>query len=271
MAIGRGLDALFSSNVVSQGTEVAEININLVEPRPEQPRKRFDREQLQTLADSIAQHGVIQPIIVVKSGEGYKIIAGERRWRAAKTAGLKTIPAIVRDYDELAAAEISLIENLQRENLNPIEEALGYKMLMEQFGLTQENVSAKVGKSRSAVANTLRLLSLDEEIKDMLEAGTISTGHARALLAISDRDTRMEAAKKAESGVLTVRQTESYTSAGKRAKKKEQKQEYPDVAEKLEKKLGTRVRITGEEKGRIEISFYSLEDLIRIVEILESK
>ena len=201
MALGQGLDAFFNQNEVTNLKQndtdgVKELKITEVEPRREQPRKHFDPEQLQLLANSIAQHGVIQPIIVTEPKDGvYRIIAGERRWRASRMAGLTTIPAIVRSYDALAQAEIALIENLQREDLNPIEEALGYQSLMEQFGLTQEKVSEKVGKSRSAVANMLRLLALDKEIQEMLVEGELTSGHGRALLAVDDEKKRLEMAK----------------------------------------------------------------------------
>ncbi len=246
----------------------------MIEPRPDQPRKVFNKEQLQELADSIAEHGVIQPIILVNGENGYyRIIAGERRWRASKLAGLTEIPAIVRDYSEVQAAEIALIENLQREDLNPIEEAMGYKSLMERFGLTQDKISERVGKSRSNVANMLRLLNLDPEIQSMVQEGKISAGHARALLAIPEKAARIDAAGKIVSEGLTVRQIEqlSKRTPKKAVKKPAASKEaamYPDVEKELSEKFGTKVNIKGGEKGKIEIEFYSMDDLIRIVDLL---
>lgn len=274
MAMGRGLDALFDSPARSDdsGSRVKELRLSEVEPRADQPRKHFDREQLQLLANSIAQHGVIQPIIVLEDKDGiYRIIAGERRWRAARLAGLETIPAIVRTYDEQTAAEVALIENLQREDLNPIEEALGYQSLMLQFGFTQEQVSERVGKSRPAVANTLRLLSLDSEIQNMIVLGKLTSGHARALLGIEDAGKRLELAKKAAEDGLTVREMEQAAKEGrpKRAPAKHSGAAYPDVEKDLQDKFGTKVRISGTEKGKIEFYYYSEEDLIRLIDMME--
>ena len=215
--LGQGLDTLFgvtSRNETSSETEgtseVRVIKTSLIEPRRDQPRKNFDREQLQALANSISEHGVIQPIIVVEGQNGYySIIAGERRWRASKLAGLTEMPAIVRTYDELQIAEVALIENLQREDLNPIEEAMGYKTLMEKFSMTQDKVSERVGKSRSNIANMLRLLSLEDEIKEMLAENKLSMGHARALLSLPEGKERVQAAKRIISEGLNVRQAES--------------------------------------------------------------
>ena len=277
MAMGRGLDALFDAAPAvfskKDGDMVKEVKLSNIEPRKDQPRKHFDREQLQLLANSIAQHGVIQPIIVTEGENGmYSIIAGERRWRASKMAGLSTIPVVVRSYDALAAAEVALIENLQREDLNPIEEAMGYKSLMEQFGLTQEKVSEKVGKSRPAVANTLRLLALENEIQEMLVEGTLSSGHGRALLAVEDTTKRLAMAKKAAENSLTVREMEQLARETKRSpeRKKNSSSFYPDVAKDLKDKFGTKVKITGESKGKIELYYYSEEDLIRIIDIIQN-
>lgn len=277
--LGRGFDSLFEKTDIladdlNGGDERArKLKVSMIEPRPDQPRKIFNQEQLQELADSIAEHGVIQPIIVVKGENGYyNIIAGERRWRASKLAGLTEIPAIVRSYTDVQAAEIALIENLQREDLNPMEEALGYKSLMDRFGLTQEKISERVGKSRSNVANMLRLLNLDSEIQIMVQNGKISAGHARALLAIPERDKRLETAQHIVEQGLTVRQAEEI---GKSVPKKKAKStakksvagEYPDVEKDLAEKFGTKVKIKGKEKGKIEIEYYSMEDLIRIIDI----
>ena len=273
MAMGRGLDALFDSpSQTESDSRVKELRLSQVEPRPDQPRKHFDREQLQLLANSIAQHGVIQPIIVLEGNDGvYRIIAGERRWRAARLAGLETIPAIVRTYDKQTAAEVALIENLQREDLNPIEEALGYQSLMTQFGFTQEQVSERVGKSRPAVANTLRLLSLENEIQNMIVSGKLTSGHARALLGIEDSQKRLEMAKKAAEEGLTVREMEQAAkeSRPKRPSAARPKRAYPDVEKDLRDKYGTKVRICGEEKGKIEFYYYSEEDLIRLIDMME--
>lgn len=281
--LGRGFDSLFektdfaSEDLNGANESAMKIKISMIEPRPDQPRKVFDQEQLQELADSIAEHGVIQPIIVVKGENGYyNIIAGERRWRASKLAGLAEIPAIVRQYTDEQAAEIALIENLQREDLNPMEEALGYKSLMDKFGLTQEKISERVGKSRSNVANMLRLLNLDADIQVMVQSGKISAGHARALLAVPEREKRIEAAKMIAEQGLTVRQIEELGKTSPKKKKKSSAKkpmmaEYPDVEKDLGERFGTKVKITGKEKGKIEIEYYSIEDLIRIIDIFDLK
>ena len=275
--LGQGLDALFgetetdSTEKKEQG-DVVMLRTSFVEPRRDQPRKNFDREQLQALANSISEHGIIQPIIVTEGNNGYySIIAGERRWRAAKIANLTEIPAIVRSYDELQIAEVALIENLQREDLNPIEEALGYKTLMEKFSMTQDKVSERVGKSRSNVANMLRLLSLEDEIKEMLAQNRLSMGHARALLSLPEGALRIEAAKKIADEGLTVRAVEALAKEDKKPEKKKKTEKtsvYPDVERMLSEKYGTKVRIKGNRKGKIEIEFYSVKDLTRIVDLL---
>lgn len=277
MALGKGMDAFFDSPVVNivktEGDVVRELKLTDVEPRKDQPRKHFDREQLQLLANSISQHGVIQPIIVTEGSNGiYSIIAGERRWRASKLAGKTTIPAVIRSYSALAAAEVALIENLQREDLNPIEEALGYQSLMEQFGLTQEKVSEKVGKSRPAVANTLRLLSLEPEIQEMLVEGVLSSGHGRALLGVEDTHLRLKMATKASQENLTVREMETLARETKKtpSKRKTAGNFYPDIEKDLKEKFGTKVKLTGEKKGKIELYYYSEEDLIRLIDIIQS-
>jgi len=278
-ALGLGVDALFGGKsyedeVLTQEStnEVKMIKTSLIEPRKDQPRKTFDREQLQALANSIAEHGVIQPIIVVEGQNGsYSIIAGERRWRASKLAGLSEMPAIVRTYDELQIAEVSLIENLQREDLNPIEEALGYKTLMERFSMTQDKVSERVGKSRSNIANMLRLLSLEDEIKEYLSQNKLTMGHARALLSLPGGKERVEAAKRIISEGLNVRQVESLGKEKKSDTKPREKKEgvYPDVERTFSKKCGTKVRIKGNRKGKIEQVFYSVADLTRLVDLLD--
>ncbi|MBE7033072.1 MAG: ParB/RepB/Spo0J family partition protein [Ruminococcaceae bacterium] len=276
--LGQGLDALFASTNLEEENlseenlnEVKMIKTSLIEPRRDQPRKNFDREQLQALANSILEHGVIQPIIVVEGQNGYySIIAGERRWRASKLAGLSEMPAIVRTYDELQIAEVALVENLQREDLNPIEEALGYKTLMDKFSMTQDKVSERVGKSRSNIANMLRLLSLEDEIKEMLSQSKLTMGHARALLSLPGGKERVEAARKILSEGLNVRQVESLGKEKKTGSKPREQKEgvYPDVERTLSEKYGTKVRIKGNRKGKIEIEFYSVADLTRIVDLL---
>lgn len=278
--LGQGLDALFSksgsldeeASEKEQG-EVRMIKTSLIEPRRDQPRKNFDREQLQALANSISEHGVIQPIIVTEGKNGYySIIAGERRWRASKLANLIEIPAIVRTYDEMQIAEVALIENLQREDLNPIEEALGYKTLMDRFSMTQDKVSERVGKSRSNIANMLRLLSLEDEIKEMLAQNTLTMGHARALLSLPEGKSRIEAAKKIVAEGLNVRQAEALKDAKdapKKAPRGAKISAYPDVERTLSQKFGTKVRIKGVKKGKIELEFYSVADLTRIVDLLD--
>lgn len=276
--LGQGLDALFEKTDSFSGesdfdkSEVVMLKTSLVEPRRDQPRKNFDREKLQALANSVSEHGIIQPIIVTEGNNGYySIIAGERRWRAAKIANLSEIPAIIKGYDELQIAEVALIENLQREDLNPIEEALGYKTLMDKFSMTQDKVSERVGKSRSNVANMLRLLSLEDEIKDMLAQNRLSMGHARALLSLPEGSVRIEAAKKIADEGLTVRAVEALAKEDTvpvKKKKSEKTSVYPDVERMLSEKYGTKVRIKGNRKGKIEIEFYSVKDLTRIVDLL---
>ena len=273
--LGQGLDALFGGSsfeeVSSESSgEVKMIKTSLIEPRRDQPRKNFDREQLQALANSIAEHGVIQPIIVVEGENGYySIIAGERRWRASKLAGLSEMPAIVRTYDELQIAEVALVENLQREDLNPIEEAMGYKTLMDKFSMTQDKVSERVGKSRSNIANMLRLLSLEDEIKVMLAENKLTMGHARALLSLPTGSGRVDAAKKIISEGLNVRQAENLGKEMSPKKPRISKDSvYPDVERTLSQKFGTKVRIKGNRKGKIEMEFYSVADLTRLVDLL---
>lgn len=277
-SLGRGYDSLFSptegpAELLFDNETAVRIKLSQLEPDPDQPRKSFEREQLQELADSIAEHGVIQPIIAVKGDNGYyRIIAGERRWRAAKIAGLQEIPVIVRDYSDAQAAEISLIENLQREDLNPIEEAMGYKSLIDRFGFTQDKISERVGKSRSNVANMLRLLGLDPEIQAYVRAGRLSTGHARALLAVTERDKRLALADRVMNEGLTVRQVEELAKGGPKPKKPPAPREraaYPDIEKDLSAKFGTKVKIKGGTKGKIELEYYSAEDLIRIIDILK--
>ncbi|MBE7020989.1 MAG: ParB/RepB/Spo0J family partition protein [Ruminococcaceae bacterium] len=277
--LGRGLNTMIQSvDLEPKDNIVSQLNIIDVEPNRDQPRKNFDKESLEALSGSIKEIGVILPIIVVKTASGrYQIIAGERRWRAAKLAGLKTIPAIVKSYDDKEAAEVALIENLQREDLNPIEEAKGYKSLMDGFSMTQEEISKRVGKSRSAVANSLRILNLPDEIIKYLITGEISQGHGRALLAIEDNLIKIEIAKRIIKEGLNVRQVEALVKAlsEKKPKKKKKKTTQLDIEikaleEKFEKSLSTKVRIKhGAKKGKIEIEYYGNDDLERIWKIFQ--
>ncbi|MDR0405333.1 MAG: ParB/RepB/Spo0J family partition protein [Clostridiales bacterium] len=278
--LGRGLGALipdYDENAVASGA--VELKLIDVEPNGSQPRSDFDKEKLRELADSITAHGVIQPILVVKNGARYQIIAGERRWRASKLAGLKTIPAIVRDYDELKVFEVALIENLQREDLNPIEEASGYKSLIDRFGMTQEKISERVGKSRSAVANALRLLSLPSEAVALISAGTLSVGHAKVILSLPAR-LQAEAARQIAAKGLTVRETEAYVKSllhparSKTEEHSELKAYLSSIETDVSRAMGTKVRIrhgASSGKGKIEIQYYSNEDLERLLNRLVKK
>ena len=249
------------------------IKISKIEPNREQPRKNFDKEALEALSDSIKQHGVISPITVQKKGERYIIIAGERRWRAARMAGLTEIPAYVGDYSEREIAELSLIENIQREDLNPIEEAQAYKRLMTEFDLKQDEVAKRVSKSRSAITNTMRLLKLSEEVQNYLINGTLSEGHARALLGTEDVEAQNRLAKKVIEENLSVREIEKLIKNLDKPEKvktpvnNEYDVFYKDIAEKLKVSLGTKVSVSGkgDGAGKIEIEFFSNDELDRLV------
>lgn len=277
--LGRGLDALYDNTEAAEAEQkdLIELRISMIEPNHDQPRKDFDEDALITLSNSIAEHGIIQPIIVSPSENGfYKIIAGERRWRAAKMAGLREIPAIVRTYEKQKAAEVAMLENLQREDLNPIEEAEGYKNLMENFGLTQESLSRSLGKSRSAIANSVRILSLPQNIIDMVRNGLISEGHARTLLSIEDDAEKQRLAEEIINGKLSVRDTEKIAGEKKTAKKIAEKKEISPEIKEMEKRLsdnfGSKVKIiTGRKKGKIEIEYYGTDDFTRIMEKLGLK
>ena len=270
--LGRGFYDIYDDNTFEKGTGQA-LRISDIEPRRDQPRKTFDRESLEVLADSIAAYGVLQPIIVRENASApglYEIIAGERRWRASKMAGLTEIPAIVFDGDELRAAQVALIENIQREDLNPVEEAFGYGALIEKFGLTQEQVAKQVGKSRSAVANMLRLLDLPDEALEMLKSGDITAGHARALLGLSDDDQIMDLANKIVARGLSVREVEyAVKRINQRIDEAEEERVHPQVSvhmKELERKamsaLGRKVRISRSSKRRVvELTYDSDEDL----------
>lgn len=296
--LGRGLDAMISDTSKPRQAEkspgkpsgkreqedskskVFTVKIAEVEPSRKQPRKQFDEDALLELAESIKQFGVLQPLLVQKREDYYEIIAGERRWRASKLAGLKDIPVIVKDFSEQEAVEISLIENIQRENLNPIEEAAAYKRLMEEFHLKQDTIAERVAKSRTAVTNSMRLLKLDERVQQMLIDEMLTTGHARALLAIEDKEMQHGAAVKVFDEKLSVRETEKLVKEilNPREEEKEEKSDraqdlvYEQLEEKIKGIIGSKVAIRrrSRDKGRIEIAYYSQEELERIVELLET-
>ena len=291
--LGKGLDSLIPENksvksVQSQSvskvdeTEVKSLEqmmkINMVEPNRDQPRKKFEEDALLELADSIKQFGVLQPLLVRKRKDYYEIIAGERRWRAAKLAGLKEVPVIVKDYTEQEIVEIGLIENIQRENLNPIEEAMAFKRLLEEFNLKQDEVAERVSKSRTAVTNSMRLLKLDEKVQQMIIDDMISTGHARALLAIDDKKLQYELANKVFDEKLSVRETEKLVKDIKSPKKEKVKKEvernflYEDLENRMKEVMGTKVSIAskGKGKGKIEIEYYSDSELERMFDMIMS-
>lgn len=279
--LGSGLEALFGAeSVAEEQLDCAFLPISKVESAENQPRTRFDDESLEALSDSIARHGVIQPITVRRLSSGYyRIIAGERRWRAAKMAGLDVIPARVVEADDRDAAVLALVENLQREDLNPVEEAKGIRSLINEFGYTQEAAASQINKSRSAVTNSLRLLSLPEEVCSMLEDGRLSAGHARALLPLESRELIMAVAEAVLRQGLSVRQTELLvkkqlaSEAGKARKKKPDPTNVytAELEERLLSRLGRRVKISsGAKKGKIEIEYYGNEDLDRVIAALDA-
>lgn len=286
--LGRGLEALFGAfdnndnykNITTQkkgnDTGVLEIDINKIKPNPNQPRKNFDQDALNELAASIKVHGIVQPIVLNQQPDGqYLIIAGERRWRAANICGLKTVPAVIKNYTDKQIKEISIIENLQREDLNPIEAARAIKELMDEYGLTQETVSDRIGKSRSNVANTLRLLSLYPDVMEMVEKGKISSGHARCLVVIEDPKEQIRLAQMVVSKNLSVRDLEkavkAYTNPTKKVVvKEEQSLELKELINQMQKTFATKVSAIGNDsKGRIYIDYYTRDDLDRIAELLE--
>lgn len=299
--LGKGLGAIFGEDVVKENKEETEkkakakaeakaaeemdekgrilmLKLDLVQPNKEQPRKTFDEEKINELAESIKNYGVLQPLLVQKNDSFYEIIAGERRWRAAKAAGLKEVPAVLKEYSKQEAMEISLIENVQRADLNPIEEALGYRQLIDEFGLTQEEIAVRVAKSRTAITNTMRLLKLDEQIQNMLVQGVITSGHARALLSLEDTQMQLKAAKEILDKKLSVRETERLVKRLQKeasGEKKEEKKKdetlaliYQDLEDRMKSVMGTKVSIHNKDKnkGRIEIEYYSEAELERIVE-----
>ena len=275
--LGKGLGALMG-DIVEESVQKSPyqlLPLHKVEPNPHQPRRDFDPEELQSLADSIALHGVMQPLTVRELDNGYyQIIAGERRWRAARMAELREIPAVIIQADDKKVMELALIENLQRQDLNPVEEALGYRTLMDEYGLTQEETAARVGKSRPAVANTLRLLNLCEDVLDMIRDGRLSAGHARAIAALKAEKQQKEIAQKVAALGLSVRQTELLCANAQRtpAKPKPVTLEVDYVAEcekKLSKVLGRGVKIVnGKKKGRFELDFYDQDDLQNLIDML---
>lgn len=290
--LGKGLDSLIPDAVGEakskkeaskendsreKGTQETIVKITMVEPNRKQPRKNFDEDSLQELSDSIRQVGLIQPILVQDRKDHYEIIAGERRWRAAKMAGLKEIPVIIRDYTEQEIMEISLIENIQREDLNPIEEAQAYKRLLTEFNLKQDEVAERVAKSRAAVTNSIRLLKLCDKVQQMVIDDMISTGHARALLAVEDPEEQFTLAQQIFDQKLSVREVEKLVKNLHKPEKQKQKKEnqtiqviYQDIEDKLKQKLSTKVTVTpkGEGSGKIEIEFYNHEDLDRLLDII---
>lgn len=291
--LGKGLDSLIVPNKNVESSEDNKnkkeskeeiipgeqmMKINMVEPNRDQPRKNFEEDALLELADSIKQFGVLQPLLVRKQKDYYEIIAGERRWRAAKMAGMKEVPVIVKEFTEQEIVEIGLIENIQRENLNPIEEAMAYKRLMEEFGLKQDEIAERVSKSRTAVTNSMRLLKLDERVQQMIIEDMISTGHARALLAIEDKDQQYELANMIFDEKLSVRDVEKLVKSLKNPKKVKEKKVvknsfiYTDLEEKLKEVIGTKVSIAskGKGKGKIEIEYYSDEELERVFDMIMS-
>ncbi len=286
--LGKGLDTLIPEVVSdlkqpeSATSQVKKsetiVKITKVEPNRNQPRKNFDEDALQELADSIKQFGIIQPLVVQKKDDHYEIIAGERRWRAAKLAGIKEVPIIIKDYSDEEVMEIALIENIQREDLNPIEEALAYKRLLQEYNLKQDEVADKVSKSRTAVTNSMRLLKLSEEVQQMVIDEMISSGHARALLSIEDKDVQVSIANKIFDEKLSVRETEKLVKSILNPKVKQpvtvnkaEELAYKDIEERIKTIIGSKVTINkkSKNKGKIEIEYYSPEELERIIDIFD--
>lgn len=283
--LGKGLDGMIvnripDSSIKKDKSESVEVllKINDIEPNREQPRKNFDEDALLELSESIKQFGILQPLLVQKKTDYYEIIAGERRWRAAKIAGLKEIPVIIKEYSNQEIVEISLIENIQRENLNPIEEAMAFKRLLTEFNLKQDEVAERVSKSRTAVTNSMRLLKLDENVQQMIIDDMITTGHARALLAVEDSSLQYSIANKIFDEKLSVRETEKLVKNLKEKKKEKPKETptddfiYKDIEEKMKSIIGTKVIINAKskDKGKIEIEYYSDEELERILDLFMS-
>ena len=282
--LGKGLDSMIPENKTKAEVKNAtdnsfvEIPIADIDPNLGQPRKSFDEDGLLELSESIKIHGVIQPLILTKRGKRYEIIAGERRWRASKIAGIKKVPAIIREYTDKEIMEVSLIENIQRQDLNPVEEALAFKNLIDEYKMKQDDLAERVSKSRSAITNALRLLKLDEKVKAMLAEGLISTGHARALLAVEDKNKQQALAVKIFDEKLSVRETEKFVKQlldDKEPKKDDNSSEkiiYKKLEDSLKSIIGSKVSIKGRNngKGKIEIDYYSIEELDRITELLST-
>lgn len=309
-ALGKGLGAIFGDDVVENTQTIEKKNVSretsvrknsnaetvkeeepgkeymmklsLIDPNGEQPRKDFNQEQIAELADSIKRYGVLQPLLVQKKGERYEIIAGERRWRAAKEAGIKEVPVVVREYTKQQSMEIALIENVQRADLNPIEEAMAYQQLMQEFDLTQEEIAERVSKNRATITNSMRLLKLDKRVQEMLVQGQLSSGHARALLALEEGEQQYQVALKIIGEKLSVREVEklvkALTKPKKTPKEKENEEErdlsfiFRDLEERMKQVMGTKVVINKRDKnkGKVEIEYYSEAELERIVELIES-
>lgn len=278
-ALGHGLDALFMSNSIeeSSASGAVKLSINEIEPNKSQPRKSFDEKALSELADSIAEHGIIQPLLVRPMAEGgYQIVAGERRWRASRLAGLTEVPVVIKDLTDRETMEIALIENLQREDLNPIEEAEGIELLIKEYGLTQETAAERVGKSRSAVTNSLRLLNLPPSVRELARDNKISAGHARALLAFPDEEKIIETAKLIMEKGISVRETErlakeaSKDTEGKVRQPKRRDVFYDEVEIALSQNLGRKVKInSGRKGGTIVLEYFDKDDLTKIAKMLE--
>lgn len=271
--LGKGLGALIDEGN-SDEKVITELKINEIEPNMGQPRKYFDDDKLTQLAESIKQHGIVQPIIVKNEDGVYRIVAGERRWRAARIAGLTKVPVLLKELSNKQVMEIALIENIQREDLNPIEEAEAFEKLIKEYNMTQDEVAGVVGKSRSAIANTIRLLNLNANIKEHLINGSLSSGHARALLSIEDENLQEKIAQEIKNSGLNVRDTEKlvkkYLTTKRGQKQKSSKEDYNHIEERLKDILGTKVQIVGKnKKGKIMIEYYSLEELDRIIEMVE--
>ena len=274
--LGRGLDALFSTPIIGEETSnneiVRMIKINEIEPNKEQARKVFDEEALEELSNSIKEYGLIQPIVVTKKDNYYQIIAGERRWRASKKAGLDEIPVIIKEDDERRNKEISLIENIQREDLNPIEKARGIKLLMDEYDLTQAKVAEIIGKSRSSVANTVRILNLDERVIELVLQGKLTEGHCKALMSIQDGEKQYSMAIHLIESGDTVREAEKKMKARKNVNKKDKNYEaiYRDIENTFQNFFGTKVKLdAGSKKGKIIIQYTSNDDLERILDLLK--
>lgn len=276
--LGKGLDALLaSSSTEEERNSILDLSVHLIDPGDEQPRKQFDQEKLEALASSIVAHGVVQPVIVRKQGDRYTLVAGERRWRAARLAGLKSIPAIVKEYTSRDVMEIALIENLQREDLNPIEEGEAFQRLMDDYGLTQEEVASVVGRSRSAVANTVRMLTLPPKVRGYLMDGRLTSGHARTLVAVNAPEKQEELADQMIGKGLNVREAENLVKRHQlhpiQKPRKEGSDamgaELLDICDRLRSVLGTQVELQGSmQRGKIQISYFSMEDLDRLCELL---